>query len=231
MSSFGSPPFQRAVLAIGQTRGLEKARATAVRSARITHGLQRAVVPTREELPYLLNRRRLTGCAVEIGVKRAEFSELLLRHWKGCHLISVDPWRAASAEEYVDVANVSQAEHDAFHEEAVSRLRPFGERSSVWRMTGADAASRIPHHCLDLVYIDARHDEASVREDLEIWHPKVRPGGLLAGHDYVDDGAHGDSQFGVRSAVDAFCAAGRLRLRVTFADPPWFTWWTVIPER
>ena len=33
---------------------------------------------------------------------------MLLRSWKGRHLISVDPWTAAPAEEYVDVANVTQ---------------------------------------------------------------------------------------------------------------------------
>jgi predicted O-methyltransferase YrrM len=38
----------------------------------------------------------------------------------------------------------------------------------------------------DFVYIDARHDYASALEDIRDWWPKVRRGGILAGHDYVD---------------------------------------------
>ena len=36
------------------------------------------------------------------------------------------------------------------------------------------------------MYIDARHDYESVKEDLEHWLPKVKLGGIVAGHDYVD---------------------------------------------
>ena len=30
-------------------------------------------------------------------------------------------------------------------------------------------------------YLDGRHDYAGVKEDLQVWWPKLRPGGLLAG--------------------------------------------------
>lgn len=36
----------------------------------------------------------------------------------------------------------------------------------------------------DLVFIDANHDYESVLEDIEIWYPKVKRGGILVGHDY-----------------------------------------------
>ncbi|CAE7208128.1 unnamed protein product [Symbiodinium pilosum] len=37
---------------------------------------------------------------------------------------------------------------------------------------------------LDLVYIDADHKWWSVLQDLSAWWPKVRPGGLMMGHDF-----------------------------------------------
>jgi hypothetical protein len=186
-------------------------------------------MPIREELPHLLNRHLLLGCGVEVGVKRGEFSELLLTHWRGRHLISVDPWSEAPAEEYVDVANVQQRQHDAFYAETLERLVRFGERSSVWRQTGDDAARALPHHCLDFVYLDARHDRDSVLEDLATWTPKVRPGGILAGHDYVD-GRYDQGEFGVRSAVGEHFGRLGWRVRATFADPPWFSWWVDVPR-
>lgn len=38
------------------------------------------------------------------------------------------------------------------------------------------------------VYIDAAHDFDSVLNDILAWLPKMRPGGMIAGHDYQDAG-------------------------------------------
>jgi hypothetical protein len=206
---------------VGTSPALVGARRAAVRAFRITQLLPAPVLPVREELPHLLNRRGLLGCAVEVGVKEGEFSELLLRSWRGRHLISVDPWRAAP-DDYRDVANVPQAEHDAYHRQTQARLAQFGERSTVWRMTGAEAAARVPHHSLDFAYLDARHDRESVLADLADWFDKVRPGGIVAGHDYVD-GELAEGRFGVKRAVDGFFGPRRLRVHVTGEEtfPSW----------
>lgn len=37
---------------------------------------------------------------------------------------------------------------------------------------------------VDLVYIDASHDYDSVKQDIALWLPHVRDGGIIAGHDY-----------------------------------------------
>lgn len=43
---------------------------------------------------------------------------------------------------------------------------------------------------LAVVFLDGAHDEAAIRADLAAWLPKVRPGGLLCGHDRNEDGVH-----------------------------------------
>jgi hypothetical protein len=187
-----------------------------------------AFLPTRTELPVLLNERNLFGCGVEIGVKEGEFSETLLKYWRGRHLISVDPWMQDAADAYVDIANVAQPQHERFYDAARARLAPFGARSSVWRMTSLEAAARIPRHSLDFVYIDARHDFASVLEDLDAWYGLVRPGGIVAGHDYLD-GTLPAGEFGVKSAVDAFFLVRSIPVYSTLLDQPWLTWLVEVP--
>lgn len=123
---------------------------------------------------------------------------------------------------------MQQAEHDRYHDETVRCLARFGERSTIWRMFGADAAGRIPHHALDFIYLDARHDYASVLEDLEVWHDRVRPGGVLDGHDYIN-GTFSDGDFGVRSAVDEFFVRRGWSVGVTRADGPWLSWYVIVP--
>lgn len=211
---------------IAKGRRLERVRMAMLPPLRLTYARARPVVPVREELPLLLNARGLLGDGAEVGVKTGFFSEVLLDRWRGRRLISIDPWEADEPDAYVDVANVTQAEHDAFCEETRARLERFGARSEIWREYSTTAAQKIADGSLDFVYLDARHDEASVREDLEAWWPKVRPGGLMAGHDYVD-GTFPEGEFGVKSAVDAFFAEREAKVTATWGDPPWPSWWVL----
>ncbi len=175
-------------------------------------------VRTRDQLPELLNRRGLLGTGVEVGVKKGRYSEFLLRHWRGRRLISVDPWLEAPAEDYVDRANVEQERHERYFRGTVERLAPFGARSEIWRTTSLEAAGQIEDGSLDFVYIDARHDRTSVLEDLAAWYPKVRPSGVVAGHDYVD-GRFPSGDFGVKSAVDEFFGERRVPVHATQGRP------------
>lgn len=45
-------------------------------------------------------------------------------------------------------------------------------------------AQRYVDRSLAAVFIDADHEEDSVRQDIAAWWPKVEPGGWLAGHDF-----------------------------------------------
>lgn len=69
-------------------------------------------------------------------------------------------------------------------------------------MTSKKAAGLIDDKSLDLVYIDADHGYESVMEDIRLWMPKVRPGGIISGHDY--DGHHSDVQRAVKESFKSF---------------------------
>ena len=193
---------------------------------RSTYAHTLADVPSRHEFPALLNARGLTGRAVEVGVKIGGYSEFMLKHWEGRELISIDPWLPAPATEYVDKSNVDKDTHERFYERTLARLAKFGERSTIWRMTSLEAAEAIADHSLDFAFIDARHDYESVKEDLQAWFDKIKPGGILAGHDYAD-GHHPQGRFGVKRAVDEFFAARGLPVHVTPRPDPLFPSWVV----
>lgn len=50
-------------------------------------------------------------------------------------------------------------------------------------MASIAAASRVPDVSLDFVYIDGCHQYENVLQDIYAWLPKIRYGGMLAGHD------------------------------------------------
>lgn len=64
------------------------------------------------------------------------------------------------------------------------------------------AARLFDNASLDLVFVDADHEYAGVLLDLTAWTPKVRRGGILAGHDY--DHAHPLHSEVVRAVDDFF---------------------------
>lgn len=200
------------------------------RIARPTYRFSLAGFAHRVELGHLLNARGLLGAGAEIGVKAGGFSEEILTRWRGRRLISIDPWLEAPAEEYIDDANVAQAEHERFFEVATRRLSRFGERSEIWRMTGDEAATRVEPGSLDFVFIDARHDYESVRSDLEHWYEKVRPGGIIAGHDYLS-GHIPQGVYGVKDAVDEYFGRHGLPVQATWGDLPWPSWVVSVPTR
>jgi hypothetical protein len=187
-----------------------------------------ADVDSREELPLLFNRLGFIGTGVEIGVQTGSYSAWILHRWAGTCLISIDPWESEERSRYVDVANVEQQRHDDLFASTTHRLAPFGTRSVIWRMTGERAAAQVGERSLDFVYLDARHDEASLAADLKAWEPKVRTGGIVAGHDYLD-GDRPEGRFGVKAAVDRFFGERGLTIHETVADRPWSSWWVLLP--
>jgi SAM-dependent methyltransferase len=76
--------------------------------------------------------------------------------------------------------------------------------SNTVRLIVADsvsAASLFAPASLDFVFIDGDHQKSAVLADIAAWLPTLRPGGLLAGHDYRMTGqAH---LRGVTEAVEA----------------------------
>jgi hypothetical protein len=190
---------------------------------RLVYPLHVPIIINRNELPFILNGRGLLGEGVEVGVQHGRFSEFILQHWRGRVLYSVDAWKAFPRTEYRDVLNVSQEEQDRVYDEARQRLVRFGPRSRMMRQLSTEAAKEFRDGQLDFVYLDAMHSYQGVADDLCVWHTKVRQGGILGGHDYMN-GEIGGTLFGVKQAVDEFAAGHGCRVKVTRAEPDFKSW-------
>lgn len=63
----------------------------------------------------------------------------------------------------------------------VAPVRPYIR--DIHAMRSTEAAALYPPHSLDFVWLDASHQAPDVLADLMAWWPKVKPTGILAGHD------------------------------------------------
>ncbi|CAK9113167.1 unnamed protein product [Durusdinium trenchii] len=170
----------------------EGSKASEADEATVRRCLQRRFPRSRSELPRLLNCLGLVREAVEVGVQAGVHAHHFLEEWNGTRLRLVDLWGEAGSETnlfYVDIANVHGAtarrQHRLQCEERLERSLASGH-AEVLNMESVHAASQIPDADLDFVYLDARHDFAGVVADIHAWWPKVREGGVFAGHDFVD---------------------------------------------
>ncbi len=55
------------------------------------------------------------------------------------------------------------------------------------RLPSVHAARLYRDNSLDFVYIDADHRYEFVKQDILAWRPKIKKGGVIAGHDYTQD--------------------------------------------
>ncbi|HAC64489.1 MAG TPA: hypothetical protein DCF68_13355 [Cyanothece sp. UBA12306] len=172
-------------------------------------------------IPDLAKRLELTGKGVEIGVMLGDFSELILSQSNLSLLYSIDPWQAFSKEEYYDGGNAPQEEQNKRYQSTVSRLSKFKERSIIIRKTSKDAVTEFDDGELDFIFIDGNHGYKYVKEDLHLWWPKVREGGLFSGDDYLFTP---QGKTPVKDAVDEFMREVNQKFYLTTQEkfPRWY---------
>jgi predicted O-methyltransferase YrrM len=118
---------------------------------------------------------------VEIGVFKGKFSKAILEKWPGT-LYMVDPWRPLG-DEYFDSSN--HKIHTTAFSDTMDSIKGFEDRAFMIRALSNQAINLFQDDSLDYVYIDGNHAYDWVKEDIELWWPKLKSGGVLAGHDYL----------------------------------------------
>lgn len=130
-------------------------------------------------LPTLLEGK--TGLiGAEIGVFEGEHAEPMLKILSLSKLYLVDAWEKYPEYEY---------EHSLWGKlaSAYMKVNKLCEQYPVATMIkgySSDAVKQFADNSLDFVYIDANHKYPFVLQDIQIWTPKVKQGGLVVGHDF-----------------------------------------------
>lgn len=173
---------------------------------------------SRNEMGQWLTQRKYVNVA-EVGVCRGEFSHVLLSEWLG-RLFMIDAWKHYDDPNYRDIANAAQDEHEMNLQKAQRVAQQFGQRAQIIRGDSFDIAAQFPDGFLDVVYLDANHTYEHVKKELAAWRPKIKQGGALAGHDFLDAELP-DGSFGVRRAVLEFFDGRLPNLLTAEAYPTW----------
>jgi len=150
---------------------------------------------TRNKMAQMFNDLGFTKGA-EIGVREGIFSEVLCKAIPNLDLLCIDIWEPYPGHRIKKTA-------EQHYTEAVERLGKYNAK--LIKQRSVDASKDISDGSLDFVYIDAAHRFDNVMEDIINWAPKVRPGGIVSGHDY-----YRGRNNGVLPAVDAYTYAHQI---------------------
>ena len=149
------------------------------------------VLPNRFDL---INQLPKNGTVAEIGVDKGDFSAqiLIYNQPKKLHLIDIWDTERYNKEKRKEVE--LKFEKEIISQNVVINL---GYSTKV--------VDIFEDSYFDWIYIDTNHSYETTKEELKLYSPKMKKGGIIAGHDYVVGFWNGLVKFGVIEAVNEFC--------------------------
>jgi hypothetical protein len=132
----------------------------------------------------MVNRFSTGSHFVEVGSWKGKSSVYMAveiaNSGKNIKFDCVDTWKGTEEEH----GTIQEVVDGTLYETFINNISPVKEIINPIRMDSAEAAGLYEDGSLDFVFIDADHSYEGVKRDIIAWLPKVKNGGVLAGHDY-----------------------------------------------
>jgi SAM-dependent methyltransferase len=150
---------------------------------------------------------------VEVGCKEGRTTGHILKNVPDSRVIAIDPWIAQEKSSDPTRESYENWDFEKIAKEFDQNVGNDGDRCMMVKATSEEAVllfetsgvaetnvvryfdeapagwPRLTYgsgilDCADIVFIDALHDYEHVKQDIALWWPKVRVGGILSLHDF-----------------------------------------------
>jgi hypothetical protein len=156
----------------------------------------------------LLEQMPKGGVVSELGVNRGEFSKAILDIARPAKLHLIDAW--GNPERYHN--GLKRLVEETFSAEIHAGLVEINVGYST------EVLVTMPNQYFDWVYLDTDHSYTVTAAELAVLKNKIKPGGIIAGHDYSMGNWVGGVRYGVIEAVHEFCVKEDWELIYTTAN-------------
>lgn len=155
------------------------------------------------------------------------YSEMVEKFPDGSHFVEVGTWLGRSASYLaVEIVNSGKdikldcvdtwlgapelmeeevVKNGTLYSDFIRNIEPVKRIITPIRLTSTQASHLYKDGTLDFVFIDADHTKEGINSDLGCWFPKIKVGGIIAGHDWdypeikeTLNGFFGEENIGVR---------------------------------
>ena len=162
------------------------------------------------------NSQQLIG--VEIGVYKGENAIEMLANCPALFLFLVDNYDRITKDAAGTYPYTSE-EMKLVKAEAIQLLQSFNNRYMFIFKSSNEAVKEFNDLFFDYIYIDGDHRYEQIKQDLDFWYPKLKLGGIFAGHDF--------NEGGVNKAVNEWFINNKLQY---FTEIPSYDWWSIKNE-
>jgi hypothetical protein len=134
---------------------------------------------------YVVNKFPSNSYFIEVGVWKGMSASYMaveiINSGKDIKFDCVDNWEFIENLQS-DISQESFSEN--IYEIFLKNINPVKHIITPIKEMSWDGAKYYKDNSLDFVFIDAAHDYESVKKDISAWFPKIKKGGIIAGHDY-----------------------------------------------
>ena len=182
-----------------------------------------------EILAELLKRKNIKPkVGAEIGILAGNMTTKVLQQIPSIvKYYAIDPWewypsymkslRADSnfVKNMIKSKDTPQEKFDEKFEIFKQKTIQFQNKIKILKMYSKEASEHIEDKSLDFLFIDGNHGYEYVKEDIELYSPKIKRGCLIGGHDY------GHVVGGVKEAVNEIFESEEIILG---GNSTWWVW-------
>jgi predicted O-methyltransferase YrrM len=135
------------------------------------------------------------GIFVEVGCWLGKstccMAELIAKTDYDIKFYAVDTWRGSNEEAHIQFIN-SIGGPDELYNQFINNMKAANVLQYITpiRLTSTDASKMFDDKSIEFVFLDASHFYEDILNDIECWLPKIKPGGIIAGHDYTESDPH-----------------------------------------
>ena len=151
-----------------------------------------------EQYLELLNATPEGGIFVELGCYKGKSTSFIgveiHKQKRDINFFAVDSFQGATnstdeneVKAYVGISDIEQT--------YLENVAPIGNKITTIKSLSHEASQYFDDKSVDVIFIDAGHSREAVMKDIDCWLPKIKPNGIIAGHDYT-------AWEGVNQAVD-----------------------------
>ena len=171
----------------------------------------KSMLREKDDRQWLLEMMPPNSVCAEIGVYQGRFTECILPIVRPKMLHLIDPWKYQPGPEFRGAMYGSKVPGG---QQRMDRMYSYISKAfrcdnvQIHRGTSAELSTQFPDNYFDWIYVDGDHHYGAVKQDLELYLPKVKPGGLVA----LDDYNREKIDWGVTLAADEIVAKGLYEL-------------------
>ena len=146
---------------------------------------------------------------VEIGTRDAVSTLSLNEHAAIKRLVTIDPY--LQYEDYKHDGGWETATDETY--EKTKEVLSKYSNIEIIRAKSSEAVDDFEDESIDFLFVDGNHSYNYVLEDLELYYPKVKQGGVITGDDYYMNADNYEGEKMVQEAVNDFAEKYSLELQ------------------